>query len=289
MTTEAIASRATNQAGVSVGTSLALETILPLWPVFDPAREAPPKVNLHDYSRVWINLRTIARNLHNAVPSEYRDNLRPQELAQAVAEEAWVVAKAIEDGSSGATKAMIYLPKYEQLPRIFPNAKLREPSTEKQKAVDRLMKEALKLADESLDVNHRAHYRHTGVKIDPGSYGKTLMLTHMPVDLLNAHRFGNLELLESHTGLVKSKNQWYTKLFAGKALGILPFNTMTLQVMGDDHSFHPMNISVKREILDIATKNHWSWMTTDSKVRSDILKHPENQFKLEVLKLLDPL
>lgn len=289
MTTEAIASRATNASGVSVGTSLALETILPSWPVFDRERVAPPSVNLLKYSRVWINLRTIARNLHNAIASEYRETIRPQDLGEALAEEAWAVALAIEQGSSGSVKAMLYWPKYEQLQRAFPSAKIRVPSTDKQKAVDTLVQKAMEIADNILHTNHPKSYTRSPVKIDPGSYAETLMMTHMPVDLLSAKRFGSLELLESHTGLVKPRNLWYTKLFAGKTLSIIPFGEMSLQVFGDDHSFHPMNISVKREVLTIAETNHWSWMTTDSKIRADILKHPENSFKIEMLKLMHPL
>lgn len=289
MTTEAIASRATNSSGVSVGTSLALETILPSWPVFDLERVAPDKVSLHKYSRVWINLRTIGRNLHNSVSTEYKETLKPSDLGEAIAEEAWVVAQAIMQGSSNAVQAIVYWPKYEQLAKAFPTASIRIPSTDKQKTVDRLMQEALNHADRSLGTNHPQNYRRTNLKIDPGSYAETLMMTHMPVDLLSAKRFGSLALLESHTGLVKTKNMWYTKLFGGKALSTIPFCEMSLQVFGDDHSFHPMNIAVKREVLSIAQTNHWSWMTTEGKIRADILKHPENAFKLEMLKLLHPL
>jgi hypothetical protein len=183
----------------------------------------------------------------------------------------------------------IYLPKYETLARTFPSASVRLPTTEKQKTIERLMSKALEHAERVLETNHQKSFLKTPLKIDPGSYAETLMLTHMPVDLLNYKRFGNLELLESHTGIVKARNLWYTKLFAGKALSIIPFCEMSLQVFGDDHSFHPMNISVKREILSIAQANHWSWMTTESKIRSDILKHPENAFKIEMIKLLHPL
>lgn len=289
MTQEAIAARATNSSGVSVGTSLALETILHNWPIFDLERVAPDKVSLHKYSRVWINLRTIARNLHNSVSSEYKETLRPTDLGEAIAEEAWTVAQAIMQASSNSVQATVYWPKYEQLEKAFPTASIRKPNTDKQKAIDKLMHEALNHAERSLETNHRTHYRKVNLKIDPGSYASTLMLTHMPVDLLSAKRFGNLELLESHTGLVKTKNQWYTKLYGGKALSTIPFCEMSLQVFGDDHSFHPMNIAVKREVLSIAQTNNWSWMTTEGKIRADILKHPENAFKIEMLKLLHPL
>lgn len=289
MTQEAIAARATNSSGVSVGTSLALETIIPNWPVFDPEREAPPKVPLSKYSRVWINLRTIARNLHNAVANEYKETLKPNDLGAAIAEEAWAVAQAIEQASSSAVKAMIYWPKYNELQRYFPVASLRTPSTEKQKSVEKIVSAAMEFAHEVLATNHPQNYKRVSIKIDPGSYAQTLMMTHMPVDLLNVRRFGSLELLESHTGVVKARNLWYTKLFAGKSLSVIPFCEMSLQVFGDDHSFHPKNISVKREIITIAESNHWSWMTTESKMRADILKHPENAFKIEMLKLLHPL
>lgn len=289
MTQEALASRVKNSAGMSVGTSLALETILPLWSVFDIKREAPMPVSLHKYSRVWVNLRTVARNLYNAIENDLKDRLKGDELGEAIAEEAWAIVQAINHESSNTVKVVIYLPKYEELAKTFPTASIRIPSTDKQKNLDKLMQKALTFARTSLETNHKPYFKSCSLKIDPDGYAATLMLTHMPVDLLNARRFGNLELLESHTGVVKSKNQWYTKLFAGNALSIIPFCEMSLQIFGDDHSFHPKHISVKREILSIAQTNNWSWMTTESKIRSDILKHPENAFKIEMLKLLHPL
>lgn len=119
MTQEAIATRATNTAGVSVGTSLALETIIPAWPVFDPERVAPPKVNLQKYSRVWINLRTIARNLHNAVSGEYRETLRPENLGDAIAEEAWAVSQAIADEALALSKPKSTCLNTKRLPERF--------------------------------------------------------------------------------------------------------------------------------------------------------------------------
>ena len=84
---EAIAMRVTSAANVSVGTSLALETIIPHWPVFDPARVAPPKVSLHSYTRVYFNLMTLLRNIRNAIPREVRADVKAQNLGEGLAEE----------------------------------------------------------------------------------------------------------------------------------------------------------------------------------------------------------
>lgn len=283
---EAIAMRVTSAANVSVGTSLALETIIPHWPVFDPARVAPPKVSLHSYTRVYFNLMTLLRNIHNAIPREVRDDVKAQNLGEVLAEEAWEVASAVQSSSAGACQGIIYYPTYLGLSIKYPMGKLRVPTTPKQKAIHSLFEAAAEVAAKILETNHKANFKRFKVDLEPGSFGSTLLVTHFPVDLLSEHRFGKCELLESHTGVVKKKNMWYTKLFGGKNYPNMPFNALTLQVLGDDHQFHPWEAKVKNALVEMSKQNRWSWATTKTKMALDIRGHPDALFAARLISLL---
>lgn len=286
MSLDAISLRTVNASGVSVGTSLAMESLVSTWPVFDPARVAPPKINLGEYTRVWINLWTLARNFLAAIPTEYRDNLKNDEMGTALVEEAAEIARVIKDTTAGAVSVTIYYPSYNTLASKYPKGKVRESLTEKQKLARKQLLGMMDFAAKSMEINHKGLLERFDVEIRPKSFGNTLVMTHFPVDLLSEYRFGRCALLESHTGVVKKKNLWYTKLFQGKQYPNLPFNAMTLQVFGDDHHFHPWESKIKQAILDIAQKNRWSWATTASKARMDLRQHPDRFFVDQVTQLL---
>lgn len=286
MSADALALRVANSSGVSVGTSLAMETLIANWPVFDPARVPPPKINLSDYTRVWFNLWTLARNFQESIPREHRDGMKADVCGEALAEEAAELVRTIQAATAGAVSVTIYYPSYKSLQSQFPRGKVRENTTDKQKLAREQLLAMMDYAAKSLEINHKDVLERYDVEIRPKAYGNTLLVTHLPVDLLSEYRFGRCTLLESHTGVVKKKNLWYTKLFNGKELSSLPFNAMTLQVFGDSHHFHPWDQKTKSAILEIATKNRWSWATTAAKARMDLRQHPDRLFVDEITKLL---
>lgn len=284
MSSEALAARAANSAGVSVGTSLALETIVPGWPVFDRDRVAPDFVGLSGYKRVWFNVRTLFRNLYNAIDSGARDSVQVTDVAEALAEEISAVHRAITDATAGGVQVKFYNINYERVKKIFPAADVRVPKTDKQIAQDKLMHKSIERCKEIIETNHKGWWVESGPRLDPGTYGETLMCSHIGLDLLNYPRFGRLTLLESHTGQIKERNLWYTKLLMGKNYPIIPFCEPMLQIFGDDHIFHPKNIAIKRAITLMAQQNHWSFTTSMSKLRSDVNKHPDKLFVKEIQK-----
>jgi hypothetical protein len=85
-----------------------------------------------------------------------------------------------------------------------------------------------------------------------------------------------LVLLESHTGKIKPRGQWYTKYLNGKDLVQIPFNEGFLQVFGDSETFRPMDIRFRRAILEIAERYKWTAVSTLEKLNYGIdqLKNP---------------
>lgn len=285
MSFEAISNRTVSANNVSVGTALAMETILPHWPIFDPERPIP-KGKLRDYKALYINLHTLIRNFYNAVDRESREGLHPQVCAQAILEEVQEIQRHVKDHTADMTKVVVYYPDYEDLEKLYPKGKLRLARTEKQKKADEHIKSILKACAKALKEQSKDLLEEHHTKIHPKIVGSILALTHYPVDLLSEYRFGKLTLLESHTGQIKAKNQWHSKLFSGKQFPFIPFNSMTLQVFGDDHHFHPWSPSIKNAITTIAKRNRWSWATTSAKIRLDLSQHPDKIFVKALTDLL---
>lgn len=98
---------------------------------------------------------------------------------------------------------------------------------------------------------------------------KCLIMTHMPVDLINYSSFKELDLLESHTGIIKSWGQFSTKLNIKKDMQI-PFNRFTLQAFGDKNQISPLHINLRKNLYDIAEKYRWNRTTTLDRCRFSI-------------------
>jgi hypothetical protein len=107
------------------------------------------------------------------------------------------------------------------------------------------------------------------LKITDTETRRCLMLTHFAFDLL-ARNFPQMSLLESHTGKIKTKHQFYTKYHDGKNLQNIPFYCGLMQVFGDSEHFRPMQKGVRDTILAIADKYSWSQVTTSAKVRAGL-------------------
>lgn len=278
MSLEILSERTMSAPGVSIGTSLALESILPTWPVFDPERPKPKPTNIFDYSRVWINLATLFRNMYNACPRDKVELIQPEEAAEALYAEMEAIYQAVRSATQNSVDVHYYWCDYRDLSTLYPRGLIRVVNTPKQIAFRDLMVKVVERVVKTAKVNAMEFISQHHTHIQPKTYGKTLMISHYPVDLLSEHRFGSLDLLESHTGVLKNKTLWHTKLFNGKTLSILPFCQLTLLVFGDDHHFKAQDRKIREALLEIANKGKWSWMTTRTKVRSDVRAHPDQLF-----------
>lgn len=248
---------------LSIGTAQAMEALSGLGD-FD-AKEAP----ILKYTQVWVNLRTLFRNFFNALGIEARATLSPDALLVGLQEDLLIIQSCVSQASRHQTSVVFYHCSFEHLEREFPNARYKTLSTQKQKEEQQKEDDTLALF---LAQDHDATIECYDVKIT-GTHPKVVMLTHYPVDLLWYRQFDGLDLVESHTGKIKARPSWHTKLTGGKNLSHLPFNRMTIQLYGDGNVlFASMIKSVKDEITKLAKENRWHSLTTNEKVRHDISK-----------------
>lgn len=245
---------------VSIGTSLAIEGACGVYPD-RPESPAP----ILKAKQVWFNVRTIIRNLIEAIPTSYREILTVGVLYPALVEELTIIDGVILRGSNGLAQCVFYLCNYTFLHRKFPRAMLRQSDTPKQRLMKSLEEGLLKkLAEDGVAVDYR-YFSDVNIT---GHYPEALIVTHLPVDLLSRYSFKRLDLLESHTGVIKPFTQWNSKLTGGSDNLNIPFCAMTLQLLGDKgNQFMSMPSQLKKQVVQLAEEDNWSPVTTNDKIR----------------------
>ena len=268
---DAINSRTISGFPLSIGTSFAMESIFnPVNPPLDPDRKIPQQININDYTAVWVNVGTLFRNLYNAVERTFLPSLNAPDVADALVSEIETIADLVMAEGHEKVEPVFYYCSYSDLTTRFKLGTLRLPSTDKQLMYAELYKKTM---DNLLRRSQRESIRHIEFyqsKFSGGNKSEALILTHFPVDLLNAKKFKSLDLLESHTGLLKKPTEWYTKYYDGRDLNMLPFNGILLTVFGDDHHFRPQNRKMKEALIELAIARRWTCLTSAAEVVNSI-------------------
>jgi hypothetical protein len=277
MTPETILSnRVISAFPVSIGTALALESIFDgRLPPYDPSRPIPQKVDITKYGKHYFNLVTLIRNIIGAVSDIKPLVANSLPLADTLSEELNTIQDIYQEGSKGKCEPIFFIPDYSNLNKLGRDKIVfRIPKTDKQLMEHSLIQSTIKtlmVKNSSLIYNKP--------KLKGGR--NVLITTHASVDLLNNKYFTKMDLLESHTGRLKTKKDWHTKYHpVGKApKHMLPFIERLLYIFGDKSTIAPMSIKIRRDILDIATKTNWTPMTTEDKIKF-YLKENKDIYKL---------
>jgi len=277
---EAISSREVGQIPISIGSSLALEG------AFGILEENPNnKPIINNVDVLYVNLRTLIRNMVGAIDSERLDLVFPEDLAYALINEMTIIEQAVNRVTSGRVKTQIYLCNYRTIPKRFPFAVLKNANTEKQKFAAMREENTVTELQELLEKHPQVTILETDIDL-PSDPRRVLMMTSYAIDLLQKYRFNSLTLLESHTGATKPPALWHTKLSNGKELTNIPFDRMTMQFFGDGSNlFTAFPIKFRRTMLDIAQKNRWTSLTTKDYIVTCVKKAYEPELERLVLNL----
>ncbi|AFQ96755.1 hypothetical protein G173_gp210 [Erwinia phage phiEaH2] len=245
---------------MSIASSLAFEGLLHTGEHADWKGELP----IHDYQEIFLNLRTLFRNAFYAF-EENRERLTADVLLTSIEEDITNIM-ATAQAVAPSVLCVPYLCTYKSANKTFPEASFRSIASGENKMTPTMLHynalehDALKLFDEKWPEAYR--------KFDVFPDGKhdTLMLTHLPADLLARTDFPKLGLLESHTGKVKTQLEWYTKL--NNKPEQIPFNKAFLTIFGDAYMFAPLDRKVRTVLLKTAEKYHWRQDTTMDRIYS---------------------
>ncbi len=251
---------------LSVGTSLALESVFdPIQDTIDPDRVIPQKISINDYNEVWINVGTLFRNVYNSVDKAGLSYVNANDFADTIEQEINTIDELIKQNSNGLVNTVFYICNYKDLTKRFKLGTLRLPRTE-------LQMKYSSLYNKTLDILLKRSYKSSSREIlefeskFSSQSKEVLILTHFPIDLLNSNKFKDMELLESHTGVLKKKPEWYTKYYNGRDLNMLPLNGILLTVFGDDHHFSPQPVKMKNALLELAKKRKWHCLSTNREI-----------------------
>lgn len=268
----------------SIGTGLALQKICGL----DEEGARVGREVLSHYQVLMINLRTLYRNYHASHSATERDAITKEQGVQDLNRDIRVATEVANDVTGGRTHVLLYSNGYNSILKRYPYAKIKEPNTFLQKQYADFENQTIEALYEQRDAY--------GLEISLGdltlpqlpSATNVLLLTHFPVDLLHGHDWETFDLLESHTGSIKSKLQWNTKLgIAEEHRERIPFNKMTWQLFGDKGSMiSPQDIRLRKALIDVAEKYRWNTATTQNRIEFSLKEYGDPVLRGEMLKLL---
>ena len=268
---------------LSVGTGLALES------VFEPTQASvntdvnKQSLDISKYQEIWINLGTLFRNLYNALDKDAVKFVQVGDASDALIAEMDVIHDLVKDQGKDRINVVFYYCEYDDLAKRFPMGSLRLPRTPLQMVYSNLYTQTLKTVYRKSGKGRVHNVSKVGSVF--GSDGKrALIMTHFATDLLNRRRFRELDLLESHTGKLKTLTDWYTKYYEGRDLNMLPMSGLLLPVFGDDHQFRPQSKAMKLAVLEVAKKDRWTVLSRPTQIASSIKNMRDHMLRDAILK-----
>jgi hypothetical protein len=268
---------------LSIGTALAMETFFSgRTSPYDAEREIPTKVEVSNYSTIYINLSTLLRNMLGSITPEEAVSVTAESVIDTLYSEIEVIESLFATEGNATCKPIFYFNNFKSVVDAFKYKKVlfRKPNN----ATEILFEKLLVEAEKSMTKTNDTIVMFTEF-VKPDKAIKSLILTHHAFELLSKRKFRQLDLIESHTGKLKQYNTWYTKLAPVGSMDYskLPFNGITLCVFGDKYLIQPTPIRMRRLVDEIATKNHWSPITTVEKVFFDLEREVREPMVLEYI------
>lgn len=232
---------------LSIATGLALETIFePSQQVYDETRITPDKPDPNLYTDYLFNASTIARNIITSVPYAELIKCSTKDVVFTFLEELDYLQTLFQMQEK---RLHLYINSYAYPRQTYPD-KLRKVTTQQQiQSYDLLqscIKEAKKLP-QTLNFSKDIYLE---------SNSSTLLLSHVPWDLLSYGKFRRLDLLESHTGIIKTRKDWNTKYYRipDKDMSFLPFMEYLLVTFGDSTMIKPSPLKERLELYNALLK-----------------------------------
>jgi len=245
---------------VSIGTAMALEVLV-----------GPSYVNVYDH--IFMNVKTLWRNFAGSIEDPHVESI--PEMAKLFMEECGNIVSILD----GMLNVVMYTTDSKYLGRTFKHAVIKVAKTDRQKHDLSLEEAIFNIMAKDPIWNTFKHYK---LKI-PGDSLKALIITSHPLDLISAPKFRKLTLLESHTGTLKTKKDWFRKLNKSDKWAGMPFNILFIQLLGDNNTqFRSMGKKAVKELHEIAITDGWNSSTTNEKIKFG-LKKMKDRLHSEIL------
>ena len=237
------------RAVVSIGTAKAVEVLL------DESYEG--------YKTIHINLRTLVRNFLESFPDPYM--FKKEELASEMFLELERLMNLLDQFT-----VKLYIMDSFTLPKTFPLASVKNPSTTKQ-----IMEFDYETSITQMMVKRDVPlltFKHV-IKAEKTN---SIVLTSFVLDLFSYINFNELVLLESYTGKLVGRANWFSKIHKDEKWKHCPFDLLFLQVLGDrSNQFKNKGLKWSKHLLELSVKYRWKPQTTKDKMVADIKKMPD--------------
>lgn len=234
---------------VSIGTSMSLETVFsPVQEVYDAARQFDKLDDINTYSLYLFNVSTLLRNIYNSVKFNELITVSKKEVYETLLEEVDFLTGFFQNAS---LNIKFYIHNYAYLRNNY-NDKLRKATTDKQLFLDNINKYCL----DEISKNDDVETFSKDIKYSKEDH--CLIFTHIPFDLISYNNFMKMDLLESHTGLIKTRKNWNTKYHPvpNCDMSILPFMEYLLVTFGDNVQLIPSPIKERLDLYNSLKKKN---------------------------------
>lgn len=284
--TNTISSRTTSGFPLSIGTGLAMESLFDFrTEPYDKERKLPERVDVSKYNEIWINLYTLYRNMNGACDKDVLTNSKPEEVLSALEMEIDVINSLFQAEGNNICKPQYYYCTYDHL-RMIADKKsflLRPNDSVNQKNFDFMFAKVMHLLFKKTDV-----YFKLDSEIKPTVKNNSLLLSHVPYDLLSFSNFKKLDLIESHTGILKQRYSWNSKYYqvGENDMSIFPFHRKLLFIFGDKILIKPAMYKLRLLIVETAIKRKWTSFSTEAKMMQDLSLDIKEPFVLDHIRKL---
>lgn len=265
---------------ISIATNMAIDGLYDRLP--DKPKERIIPATLGD--AVYFNVRTLFRNIWGSMISEYAANVSLYDYVDIIEQEMGNILNTLSEEKHPLV-AIFYAPSYQNLSKEYSNADLKNVKTDKMS--HKVLMENRVLAKLKQSDSLQIPIIFNDLDIKTGVPYKAFFVTHYPVDLLHTVGFNKTYLLESHTGIVKGPDKWYTKIGTKNLEGgeRIPFNRATLQFFGDSSMFKSQPMSAKKRVAEVAQKYKWNQQTTKARMLDTLRLAGEGQLEMTLRKL----
>lgn len=259
--------RTVSSFGVSIGTGLMLESIFqPTAERYDVTREIPLFLEIDKYEIHIYNIYTLLRNIYSSFVDR-KAKIADDVVLGILRDEIYIISSLYE--STKCTPVLI-TPNYDNL--------IKKLSVDKDTHITKgyieyreysaILKSKKFVTKDMESISLKEGY------LLPETNNEFLITTHIAADLLNVKQCKNIMLLESHTGALKNRYEFYTKYYPiGKRdLSVFPFCIELLKILGDRSLVKMDKISVRVDLYGIAVSNKWSPRTTHAGVKQGLNK-----------------
>lgn len=265
-----ISQRETGKLNLSIGTSLAIEGILGINDNLIIQKPYP----IFKCDELWINVKTLIRNIFQSIPTKERERIQYSDYQETLYEELNSIVDLIHRETNGHVWIRFYYPSHRSIKSRYPNIQLRGTTSKNSLALAKIEQWVM---DGSFNKPPHAIEQ---INLDIDANNQVLIMTHQPIDLLHIRNNTSLGLVESHTGLVKSSYQWYTKLKGCSREPRIPFNHITMQIFGDSgEEIQPANIRVRQELLNLSETDKWTQNTSVTNIITSVAKKGSDELK----------